>query len=291
MSRPKTYTDSDLISIVIEYIETEGHGETNKIKWSKLASFSERSGKSIQEHVFRKKPAVQSYIHSLKDASVPKNLDTFMEPYKPLDKNAIWEHFSGYECFMHELDSIDAKMKYYYDTASSEHAKVLSLTGGLAAQKCRIEELEAQLDAQKQVPLLNNAEIVRLKQENELLRYTIRKHLRPEIARVLCSCELGKAPSSDVLNKDSIDELAGKEIISVADVRTKVDAVFQGSQDAPVTENTTKPTEAPVVQDASGEDPEVDDEFGDNFSAAVERIGNMSRARRRRMYDALNNKE
>ncbi len=81
MGRKKSFTDDELISIIKEYFETEGHGDPKNLKWARIEAYAARKGKDIKEHVFRKNPVVQDYIASVKVAKTPDGSDTFLEPY------------------------------------------------------------------------------------------------------------------------------------------------------------------------------------------------------------------
>ena len=116
---------------------------------------------------------------------------------------------------MTQLDCFDKTAKRYYDAAMVEHDKMLTLTGEIAAQKCRIAELEAKINAQEIVASVDSDEVARLKAENDLLRYVIKKYLRPEIARQLCAFDTGSEAEAGILNKNVLGEFKGKDVIAV----------------------------------------------------------------------------
>ena len=285
MGRKKSFTDDELISIIKEYFETEGHGDPKNLKWARIEAYAARKGKDIKEHVFRKNPAVQDYIASVKVAKTPDGSDTFLEPYTPINKKRVWDSLTSQAELMTQLDCFDKTAKRYYDAAMVEHDKMLTLTREIAAQKCRIAELEAKINAQEIVASVDSDEVARLKAENDLLRYVIKKYLRPEIARQLCAFDTGSEAEAGILNENVLGEFKGKDVVTVASVRNNLGSIFQKISGKPVKETRTdaemastpvKPVESSLPTDEQ-----------DELVKALRKVERMSDAKRRKLADVL----
>ena len=287
MGRNKSYTDDELISITREYFETESHGDPRKLKWSRLEAYAARLGKDIKEHIFRKNPAVQTYIASIKSATIPVDPETFLAPFVPIDKKMVWENFTSQAGLMKQLDSFDKTAKRYYEAATVEHGKVLTLTGEIAAQKCRIAELEAKIDSQENAVSVDSDEVARLKTENDLLRYVIKKYLRPEIARQLCAFDTSSEAESGVLNEDVFGEFTGKDVVSIASVRNKLDSIFQKTSGIPVEKTNTDTDTSTVSMPVMPVESYLPVDEQDELTKALHKLERMSDVKRRKLANAL----
>ena len=184
MGRPRKTDDNELVKIVEEFFSTEAAGNPARLKFSLLEKYAASRNVDVKAYDFRRSQAVKEKIVEIKELSENENGlgIIYGDSYKSLDIVNLLANRRDLNDLMRVLGDIDNYWKRVFESSShisKANKKLLSENAGL---RCRVVELENQVNKINTDQSESRSDYKNLVKENRYLRSVIKKYLYPALA-------------------------------------------------------------------------------------------------------------
>ncbi len=205
MGRNKKNSSEMLVNFAREYFETEGGGNTARLKCSNFARYAEKHGSDAKAYDFRRDKAVSGFIEDMKKKAGGSNGVT-SKAYRTLDIDALLIKGRNINEFKTCIRELDEYWKSVYEASVNAEKE----NERLRSHKADPQELREARDVNNSL----EAKIRELERDNRhltlacrFMRKMLKKYLYPSVANELLKQEKIPVSEDSAVCADAFDEL------------------------------------------------------------------------------------